>query len=542
VSRPSLEDRLAALDEVAALGADILSAEVDAAIGRVRAGAAERRRRSAEHTVVGLFGATGSGKSSLLNALVGAELAAVHVRRPTTTAPLAALWHPEGAADLLDWLGVADRVVLEAPIEPRAGSLILIDLPDFDSVAAEHRAIATRLAGQVDAMIWVVDPQKYADAVLHADFIRPHARHGAVTLVVLNQADRLAPGEAELVRAHLARLVEADGLRPSAVLAVSAATGEGLPALRRAIGAIAADRAAAVARIAADLDGLAESIPPATVRAGASTGGGVAARPPAPERAAAALAAAVAVAAGTGTVAEAVAASYRRRAGRIAGWPPLAWIGALRPDPLRRLGLGAGRGSADPQLRRTSLPAPGAAGAARQAIAVREYVAAATAGLAEPWRVPAREGGESAIARFGAAVDLAIASTPLPVRRGWWWPIPAIIQWVALAAALVGAGWLLLAAFGASLPIPRIEVPSVEGWPVPTLLIVAGVLLGLLVALASGAIAAAVAAWRRRGVSIALTAAVRSVTDELVVAPVAAVVDRARRFDAAAARLARERR
>src|SRR5690606_11100381 len=126
-----------------------------------------RRALSSEHTVIGLFGATGSGKSSLLNALVGADLARTHVRRPTTSEPLAVVTDSVGASELLDWLEVHDRHTLVAPIDSRATQLILLDLPDFDSVEVAHRITAERLASQVDALVWVVDPQKYADAVLH---------------------------------------------------------------------------------------------------------------------------------------------------------------------------------------------------------------------------------------------------------------------------------------------------------------------------------------------------------------------------------------
>jgi len=527
VSRPDLESRLAALDAIVVAGEGVLTPAATARLDGVRAGAAERRRRSAEHTVVGLFGATGSGKSSLLNALVGAPVAATHVRRPTTTAPLAVLWQPEGAASLLDWLGIDDRRVREQPIDARAASLILVDLPDFDSVEASHHAIAARLAGQVDAMIWVLDPQKYADAVVHSEFIAPHAAHGAVTLVVLNQADRLAPDEVDDVLRHVRSLVAADGLRPAAVLATSATTGAGVPALATAIGGIAAARTAAVERIAADLDAIGAALEPAGRPAGFT---------PASRTA---LAEAVAAASGAGVVADAVGASYRRRAARLGGWPLVSWIHGLRADPLRRLGLGAGRGAADAQLRRTSLPSPGAAGEARRSIAVRGAVDAASAGLGEPWRALAREAGEGAIAGLGDDVDLAVASTSLPTRGGWWWPIPTIVQWVALAAALVGVGWLLLAAFGAGLPIPRVEIPSIEGWSVPVLLIAGGILLGIVVALANGAIAAAVGAARRRRTRRALVAAVRSVTDAVVVAPVEAALGRAAAFDAAIDRLRR---
>ncbi|MDQ1657938.1 MAG: hypothetical protein QOD41_3021, partial [Cryptosporangiaceae bacterium] len=46
--------------------------------------AGERLGLSGSHTVVALAGATGSGKSSLFNRLVGLDLSAVGVRRPTT--------------------------------------------------------------------------------------------------------------------------------------------------------------------------------------------------------------------------------------------------------------------------------------------------------------------------------------------------------------------------------------------------------------------------------------------------------------------------
>lgn len=524
--RPALESRLDALDELVAAGDGVLGSAELARLAGIRDGAAERRRRSLEHTVVGLFGATGSGKSSLLNALVGASVAATHVRRPTTTEPLAVLWQPDGAASLLDWLGITDRHVRDRPIDPRASSLILVDLPDFDSVEASHHAIAARLAGQVDAMIWVLDPQKYADAVVHSEFIAPHAAHGAVTLVVLNQADRLAAADVDDVLRHVRSLVAADGLRPAAVLATSATTGAGVDALARTIGDIAAARTAVLDRIAADLDALGGSIE----AAGAPVGFTPAARTE--------LAEAVAGASEVATVAAAVGASYRRRAARLGGWPLVSWIHGLRADPLRRLGLGAGRGAADAQLRRTSLPEPGAAGAARRSIAVRSAVDAASAGLAEPWRALAREAGEQASARLGDEVDRALASTELPTRAGWWWPIPTIVQWVALAGALVGVVWLLLAAFGAGLPIPRVEIPMIEGWSVPVLLIAGGVLLGILVALANGGIATAVGAARRRRTRRALVAAVRIVTDEVIVAPVETTLGRARAFEAARSRIA----
>src|SRR3954447_25631305 len=71
--------------------------------------AASRLRLSADHTVVALAGATGSGKSSTFNALSGLELAAVGVRRPTTSWATACVWGKEGAEELLEWLGIPSR-------------------------------------------------------------------------------------------------------------------------------------------------------------------------------------------------------------------------------------------------------------------------------------------------------------------------------------------------------------------------------------------------------------------------------------------------
>ncbi|MEL7156248.1 MAG: hypothetical protein AAFN30_06580 [Actinomycetota bacterium] len=78
---------------------DALTAAVDRAEGRlpqetvelarqVAGKADERLRHGSEHTLVALVGATGGGKSSLANALVGSDVATTGVRRPTTSSTL----------------------------------------------------------------------------------------------------------------------------------------------------------------------------------------------------------------------------------------------------------------------------------------------------------------------------------------------------------------------------------------------------------------------------------------------------------------------
>src|SRR5687768_16915903 len=101
-----LDARLEALNSARELAEGVLPDDVLQDVLRLLERATSRRSLSADHTVVGFFGATGSGKSSLFNAVSGAEIATAAVRRPTTTEPLAGVWGAEGSEPLLDWLDV----------------------------------------------------------------------------------------------------------------------------------------------------------------------------------------------------------------------------------------------------------------------------------------------------------------------------------------------------------------------------------------------------------------------------------------------------
>ena len=180
----------------------------------------ERRGHLGGTLVMALLGGTGSGKSSLLNALAGEAVAAVSPVRPHTAHPLA--WVPAGAEPalgrLLDRLGVEQRVTHE-----RFPGLALLDLTDVDSVAAGHRATVERLLPEVDGVIWVLDPEKYHDPVLHDEFIAPLADSSDQFLFVLNQIDRLAQDEVEAVRRDLMATLEKEGIARPLVFAVAAA-------------------------------------------------------------------------------------------------------------------------------------------------------------------------------------------------------------------------------------------------------------------------------------------------------------------------------
>jgi energy-coupling factor transporter ATP-binding protein EcfA2 len=532
-----LQERLDVLGQVIELAPGRLPAEVSERLVITVERARGRLGHSTSHTVVALAGPTGSGKSSTFNALAGQDLAAVGVRRPTTSSTQAAVFGPgddtdTSAARLLDWLGVSQR---RSITDPDLTGLVLLDLPDHDSTTVQHRQEVDRLVEVVDVFVWVVDPQKYADAALHEGYLRRFAGHADVTLVVLNQLDTLAPDARRAAVEDLRALVRADGMavaRPGLagklpgqgggvrIMGMSVHTGDGVDALRREISARVAERRALVARLDADLDWVAEDLASATGD-----------REPGPvsDRAADRAAAAFAVAAGVAGVADAVGHAHRLRGGRVAGWPPTRWVSHLRPDPLRRLGLagvattdgaGEGEGEGDRHAAPTSLPPTSVVATAGVATATRQLVDDASDGLPETWRLRLGEVAVSRRDNVADALDRAIRTTPLPVDRPRWWTAAGAVQATLAAAMVVGLVWLLLTGVVAWFGLPDLPTPEVGAVPVPTVLALGGALAGIvLAAMARWAIAVGArrraAAARRR-----LEAATRDVANGLVVDPV----------------------
>ena len=281
-----LPARLASLQELTKIGSartgsegfsQELLTEAEALLRR----SGDRMRMSASHTVVALAGGTGSGKSSLFNALAGANFSPAGVTRPTTKHSHACVWGMEGAAPLLDWLGVQrrHRYARASALDEGEASLtgmLLLDLPDHDSVVTGSAALVDRLVKMADMLVWVLDPLKYADASVHRRYLVPLAGHASVTTVVLNQVDTLSPDQVADCETDLRRLLDSEGLTETQVLVTSATTGTGLDELRRVLAGAVAARRAAAERIAADIDALLERF---AVYAGDSVPGRL---PPAP--------------------------------------------------------------------------------------------------------------------------------------------------------------------------------------------------------------------------------------------------------------------
>jgi GTP-binding protein EngB required for normal cell division len=275
-----LPARLTSLQELTKIGSgrtgsegfsDELLTEAETLLRR----SGERMRMSATHTVVALAGGTGSGKSTLFNALAGANFSPPGVTRPTTKHSHACVWGMEGAAPLLDWLGVQrrHRYARASALDEGESTLtgmLLLDLPDHDSVVTGSAALVDRLVKLADMLVWVLDPLKYADASVHRRYLVPLAGHAAVTTVVLNKIDTLSPDQAADCESDLRRLLDAEGLTETQVVVTSATTGTGLDELRRVLGSAVAARRAATDRITADIDALVERF---AVYAGASVPG-----------------------------------------------------------------------------------------------------------------------------------------------------------------------------------------------------------------------------------------------------------------------------
>jgi GTP-binding protein EngB required for normal cell division len=216
----------------------------------------ERLALGVDHTIVALAGGTGSGKSTLFNAIAGRDFSVPGVSRPTTSYVTAATWG--GAAEeYLDWLGVrSDRRMVREMGDAGDGDLaglVLLDLPDHDSVNAANRDLVDHVLPMADLLMWVVDPQKYADHALHSAYLQVASDHGQPSLVVLNQVDRLATADAWEIVKDLQRLMAEDGLIDVAVIPVSARTGEGLDALHEELVSAARARTLAAEAVRADL-------------------------------------------------------------------------------------------------------------------------------------------------------------------------------------------------------------------------------------------------------------------------------------------------
>lgn len=472
-----------AVDAAAALGLDTSRAR------QVLADARGRLGFEGSAYVLALVGGTGVGKSSLLNALAGETVSPAGPRRPTTGTPLA--WVAQSARDetapLLGWLDVRD---VRDHANGAFADVAILDLPDIDSTTPEHRARVDELLPRVDAVVWVADPEKYRDAVLHDQYLRRWAPRLARQLVVLNKADRVG-SEAERLRAHLVASLRAEGIE-NVNVAVTSATRDGdAHELRDWIADGVQAKRIISERVATELHGAALDL---ATRAGVSAD----AKPllTAEQRAqvlADVTREAAAIIDLAGLERQAVAAT--RLAARPRGAGPFGLVTTF----LYRV-TGRDRVVADPEgyLRRWRERGS----LARAAEPIRNVI-----GDLLP-RVPSETRGAIATlvdaqalnARITGAIDAAVATRVADARppTSVVWSVIGALQYV-VTAALLFAGLWIAAVFFLHAPFASVDVPVLGPIPTPLVLLVSLLVAGYVLARLLGAHAGMLGRrWARR--------------------------------------------
>ncbi|MBB6567853.1 ABC transporter [Kribbella sandramycini] len=525
--------KIDALEQAATAGQGRLDPVVLTEATQIVDRAGQRLRMSGELTVVALAGATGSGKSSLFNSMTGLDLAAIGTRRPTSSMPLACVWGEEPAGEVLNWLGiprrhqVQHRSSLEDAQSEDLDGLILLDLPDHDSIEVEHRLIVDRLVELVDMLVWVVDPQKYADAALHDRYIKPYASHSGVMVFALNHVDKLTPDQRKSCLNDLDRLLKADGVKAPTIVATSAVSGDGLDEIRALLVKRVSNKRSAKERLAADVDRVADRM---------ASQCGTAKTPEIAESDVTELVDALADASGLPVVVDAVRRSYLQRAQAATGWPLTKWMGRFRPDPLRGLQLDevsrqegkALRKSASTEVAqaRTSLPAATPVQRARMDSAVRTITERAAAGLSRPWADSVRTAIRRREEKLGDELDHAVSRADLGTSASpGWWGAAKFAQWLLFLVAVGGAAWLLAALVARIADAGEVPLPGAGGIAYTWIMLVGGVALGVGLAVLCRLFATSGAARRARLAETALRSELEKVADSHVVAPARAELE-----------------
>ncbi|WP_246783640.1 dynamin family protein [Cellulomonas persica] len=206
-----------------------------------------RLRAHAAPLLVVVGGSTGAGKSTLVNSLLGEQVSAPGVLRPTTRAPVL-VHHPLderwfSTARILPGLARVTSSGRPAgdPSGPPSGpdrtpgddaralrlvasdalppGLALLDAPDVDSVEVANRRLAVQLLDAADLWLFVTTAARYADAVPWELLHRAVDRHAQVALVV----DRVDAG-ARAAGDDLRRMMDENGLTQAPLFVVGETT------------------------------------------------------------------------------------------------------------------------------------------------------------------------------------------------------------------------------------------------------------------------------------------------------------------------------
>ena len=239
-----------------------------------------------------LGGSTGSGKSTIVNSLVGSTVSRSGVLRPTTRSPVL-VCNPADepwfiSADVLPNLPrlravaphVPSQIASERPEANRSGAavlrispsdaikpgLALIDAPDIDSVEEQNRDLATQLLAAADLWLFVTTAVRYADAVPWEFLTRARDRGTAMSIII----NRVPVGAGAEIIPHLQSMLSDHGLNRVEVFEIEQADlddNQMLPAqylapLQTMLSSLASDAEQRAEIVASTLQGALKSVGP----------------------------------------------------------------------------------------------------------------------------------------------------------------------------------------------------------------------------------------------------------------------------------------
>lgn len=191
--------------------------------------------------LVGLIGGKNVGKSSFVNALVGEEITARSSHGPGTET-VVAYAHRSRVEPLRDLLEreVPTRYEIVPHDNESLARQVLLDLPDIDSLFANHRETTQRMLRHMLFPIWLQSVEKYADRRPKELLQQVTAGNDPGNIVFcLNKIDQLASHDGDeaidaLRDEYAGRLAEALSITPPRVWTISALQPDqaDLPALR----------------------------------------------------------------------------------------------------------------------------------------------------------------------------------------------------------------------------------------------------------------------------------------------------------------------
>jgi hypothetical protein len=226
-------------------------------------------------------GSTGSGKSTVVNSLVGRTVTRPGALRPTTRHPVL-VHHPDDERWFIDDrvlpqlprltgvhataspVGAEDVFGLHLVADERVpAGIALLDAPDIDSVSGANRALAATLMAAADLWLFMTTAARYSDAVPWEALRAAVARDAAIALLL----NRVPPEVVGEVTPHLQALLVEAGMQGAPLFVVVEAplrdgllADESIAPVRRWLVDLAGDAAGRAAIALRTLDGAISSL------------------------------------------------------------------------------------------------------------------------------------------------------------------------------------------------------------------------------------------------------------------------------------------